>query len=171
MTLLTVHASCSVLVLLSTGRAPAASAGVDSIGSARPCLLSSSVTASPGRVVSAPTPPTLPSWSTSGCQSRRSSSASLRIWRACPACSYAARVSPGTTGESSSSSSRRRPCLARMICFSARSMVAVNSDWYASLSFWRVYAKCQRNHFITKAGRSLQYSSTVPPQPDSLPRP
>jgi hypothetical protein len=64
----------------------------------------------------------------SGCrQSRRSSSASLRICLACDACSYRGRPSPGTTGVSSSSCRRRRPWRARMICFSARSMVARNS--------------------------------------------
>ena len=59
-----------------------------------------------------------------GCHARRSSSALLKIWRAFSEFSNAGCVSPGTMGESSRRTRRRRACFARMICFSARSMVA-----------------------------------------------
>ena len=59
-----------------------------------------------------------------GVHSRRSSSASFKIWRACWPCSNGARESPGTTGVSSRRFSSRRPWRANRICFSARSIVA-----------------------------------------------
>lgn len=59
-----------------------------------------------------------------GVHPRRSSSASLSTWRAWWACSNGGRVSPGTTGVSSSRFRSRRPWRASMICFSARSIVA-----------------------------------------------
>lgn len=106
--------------------------------------------------------------------SRKSSSASFRICLVCEACAYGGRTSPGTTGVSSSSCNNRNPCLARMACFSARSIVARKSTVYASLSFCLV---CFHQYSITdndvkvNETKDVPHSPTAPPPPNFPPRP
>lgn len=120
-----------------------------------------------------PRPPAL-EWmgSKDGCHDCSSCSASARTCLASLTCAKGWRTSPGTTGVSSSKLRSRRPCLARMICFSARSMVAAKLTSYASLTFWRVYHFVSKIHTGPTGGSRVvsQYLSTVLQQPDSVPR-